>query len=185
LSRSRLLYNTRELEDKVRLSLSGVTVEELGIPPGQCPELKDINVQVRLLKVPDGVGADFDAEFTAVMTCVRCLEEIEPRIKEKYHLDYIAGSDPHQKSERVVLDPQEIERVYFRGNEVDLGVGIREMLILALPIAPVCRSDCAGLCPVCGRNLNRGKCRCRPVTAEPFKPKALSATRRKPRTPKR
>jgi len=185
MNRSRLLYDIREMAERIRLSFTGVTAEELGIPPGQGPALKDVKVQVRLLKVPDGISADFETEFSALLTCVRCLEDIETRINEQYYLDYIEGTDPHQKSETVVLDPREIERVYFRGHEIDLGVGIREMLILALPIAPVCRPDCAGLCPACGRNLNRGKCRCRPVTAELFKPQPALRPRRKPRSAKR
>lgn len=52
------------------------------------------------------------------------------------------------------------------GNEfVDLTPEIREAIILALPGYPVCRPTCRGLCPVCGRNLNRGRCTCKPGAA--------------------
>lgn len=179
------MYDTRELEEKVQLHFQNVTVEELGVPDGQFPDLREANVRVRLLKVPDEISADFEADFTAVMPCVRCLEDIEVRLKEKYRLDYIAGRDPHHKSEQVNLDPSEIERVYYRGSEIDLSVGIREMIILALPIAPVCKADCAGLCPVCGRNLNEGDCSCRPLKTDLFKPKTEPVPRRKTRAPKK
>lgn len=48
---------------------------------------------------------------------------------------------------------------------VDLTPEMREAIILALPGYPVCRSECRGLCHVCGRNLNRGKCTCKPSAA--------------------
>ena len=55
----------------------------------------------------------------------------------------------------------EAEIVYgFAGHEINLGPAIREELILATPTKLVCREDCAGLCPVCGVNLNRETCDC-------------------------
>ena len=49
--------------------------------------------------------------------------------------------------------------------EVDLTPDLREAILLELPHFAVCREDCAGLCPQCGRNLNRGACGCRPPPA--------------------
>ena len=40
-------------------------------------------------------------------------------------------------------------------------------LILSLPFKNLCREDCRGLCPICGKNLNEGLCGCRPQTADP------------------
>jgi uncharacterized protein len=45
---------------------------------------------------------------------------------------------------------------------IDLTPEVREAIILALPGYPVCRTDCRGLCPVCGRDLNKGRCACKP-----------------------
>ncbi|MBM3157836.1 MAG: DUF177 domain-containing protein, partial [Chloroflexi bacterium] len=46
---------------------------------------------------------------------------------------------------------------------LDLSEAIRQYTIMALPMKPVCREDCAGLCPHCGRNLNLGPCKCPPA----------------------
>ena len=43
---------------------------------------------------------------------------------------------------------------------IDLTPLVREEIIIATPIAPVCSPDCAGLCPRCGHNLNEGPCEC-------------------------
>jgi len=43
---------------------------------------------------------------------------------------------------------------------LDLTEAIRQYVLLAIPMKPVCREDCAGLCPSCGHNLNQGRCNC-------------------------
>ncbi|MEI6564358.1 MAG: DUF177 domain-containing protein [bacterium] len=59
---------------------------------------------------------------------------------------------------------------FFYENEVanlhetlDLTDEVRETIILAFPNYPLCQEACRGLCPVCGINLNRGKCGCKPL----------------------
>lgn len=179
------MYDTREMEDKVHLQFKHVAIEELGTSGGFLKNLENVNVQVRLLKVPDGISGDFEVDYTTTLPCVRCLEQVEVKLREKYHLDYVLGRDPYQKTESVNLDPRDIDRVYYRGFEIDLSIGIREMIILALPFAPVCKPDCAGLCPVCGRNLNEGRCACQPVKGNLFKPKSEAEPRRKIRAAKK
>jgi uncharacterized protein len=50
---------------------------------------------------------------------------------------------------------------------LDLTEAIRQYALLAVPMKPLCREDCAGLCPGCGRNLNQGGCDCPPQEADP------------------
>ena len=49
----------------------------------------------------------------------------------------------------------------FRGEEIDLTEGIQEQVVLNLPMRPLCREDCKGLCAACGADLNLGECNCR------------------------
>jgi uncharacterized protein len=44
---------------------------------------------------------------------------------------------------------------------------MREQFYLALPMKPLCRADCKGLCPMCGTNLNRGTCDCKREWKDP------------------
>jgi uncharacterized protein len=46
------------------------------------------------------------------------------------------------------------------GEQIDLTQMVRESIILELPLAPLCRADCAGICPVCGANRNDQPCSC-------------------------
>lgn len=55
-----------------------------------------------------------------------------------------------------------LEQTYGIGaQQIDVSDEVRESLLLALPVKPLCRPDCRGLCPRCGMNLNEGPCRCR------------------------
>ena len=53
---------------------------------------------------------------------------------------------------------------------LDLGEAVRQYTLLALPMKPVCRETCAGLCPCCGTNLNHGPCGC--AVGHPDPPRA-------------
>ncbi|MBA7688765.1 hypothetical protein ES703_97254 [subsurface metagenome] len=50
---------------------------------------------------------------------------------------------------------------------LDLTEAIRQYALLAIPMKPLCRGDCAGLCPNCGHNINQGPCDCSPQETEP------------------
>ena len=57
--------------------------------------------------------------------------------------------------------------LYHDGIELDLGPSLREALILEVPVAPLCRPDCRGLCSRCGQDLNDGSCQCTPAGSDP------------------
>jgi uncharacterized protein len=63
--------------------------------------------------------------------------------------------------------PEE-EGIFTIGGDhvLDLSEAIRQYAIMALPMAPICRPDCAGLCPECGQNLNQGSCACRAIARD-------------------
>lgn len=57
-------------------------------------------------------------------------------------------------------DPDDEEAYPIVGDELDLGPMVRDAVVLELPLAPVCRPDCAGLCLQCGADRNEGDCGC-------------------------
>ena len=60
------------------------------------------------------------------------------------------------------LDPDE-DTYPIEGDHLDLQPLVRDALLLELPLAPLCREDCRGLCPECGADLNAAPCECRPA----------------------
>ena len=64
----------------------------------------------------------------------------------------------------------ELETGWFQGYEIDLGGFVREILTLAVPVQPLCKESCLGLCPRCGADRNAGPCGC-----DPARPKSAFA----------
>jgi uncharacterized protein len=71
---------------------------------------------------------------------------------------------------------EESETGWFRGEEIDLGAFVLEAISLSLPVQPLCREDCPGLCPRCGAELARGACGCE--DRKPESPFAVLSTLR-------
>lgn len=115
-----------------------------------------------------GIGAEFIVRYQGDAVCMRCLRTFPQERRVEFRLDYVAGEDPFRKADNVILTPPDADRVYYTGPHIDLSLGIREAIVLSLPITQVCRDDCRGLCPVCGIDLNEGRCSCGSAETGPF-----------------
>jgi uncharacterized protein len=100
-------------------------------------------------------------KFTARLECSRCLESSPVSFSQPVELFYRTGKleDTHPGKE-VELNADDLSVIAYRGGELDLWPEIREAMELALPMKPVCSPDCRGICPGCGRDLNREQCKC-------------------------
>ena len=99
----------------------------------------------------------FSTEINA--PCARCLEPVHNTISEKFDLLYRPlGIDA--RSEEVSISQAETEIGYYQGEGLLLEDVLKEQILLALPVKQVCRANCKGLCPQCGKNLNVESCDC-------------------------
>ena len=94
--------------------------------------------------------------------CSRCLEPFTLPVNAAFDLRYLPARNgrPGFRHEDVELADEDTSDDYYRGDEIDLGELMREQFYLALPMKPLCRQDCKGLCPQCGINLNTETCQC-------------------------
>jgi uncharacterized protein len=65
------------------------------------------------------------------------------------------------------LAPDELDVTYLEDDQINTDQLLRENLLLSLPLQPLCRDDCRGLCPRCGANLNQEPCGCERPPADP------------------
>jgi uncharacterized protein len=100
------------------------------------------------------------------LPCSRCLEPFRLPVAAPFDLRYLPASDISSDPEREV-DDEDLETSYYENDAIDLNELLREQFYLALPMKPLCREDCRGLCPQCGTNLNTGTCDCAPVWEDP------------------
>ncbi len=95
------------------------------------------------------------------LTCSRCLSlfscPLTLNIEEEYFptIDVVTGASVPLPDEPGCFTIDE-------HNILDLTEAIRQYALLAIPMKPLCREDCAGLCPTCGYNLNQSPCNCLP-----------------------
>ena len=107
----------------------------------------DAAFEATLRSLTDGVVARGDVAVDAELTCNRCLEVNTERLDVPFEQVY--RHEPQDED-----DEQEIEN----GMWIDLEPAIHDEVTLSLPLVPVCKPGCLGLCPTCGTNLNTDPC---------------------------
>lgn len=121
-----------------------------------------VHGNVRLLRTNRSILVTGRLETVSRDTCSRCLEEFDHAatldVEEEYLLPKDAGNEqpsaPQGEAGVFAID---------ENNILDLSEAVRQYTLMAVPMKSVCRQDCAGLCGLCGRNLNQGACGCTPV----------------------
>jgi uncharacterized protein len=100
------------------------------------------------------------------LPCSRCLEPYRFLVDSDFDQRYLPAAAASTDPDREVQE-DDLETSYYSDDQIDLGELMREQFYLALPMKPLCRDDCRGLCPQCGTNLNTGTCDCSPVWEDP------------------
>ncbi len=156
------------------LSLTGdVTAEELGLTDGDTQLEGALAIGLDLTKVERTVCVTGVVEGTAVRECVRCLTKFSEPLAFALRVVYEPEPKPVPASAKRVdhrkkaVEPEEVEAdetddeiYHYEGDHLELAPMLREQVILSDPMHPLCKDDCAGLCPHCGKNLNEGRCAC-------------------------
>jgi uncharacterized protein len=148
--RAPLVLDTRELGRRPgsqrEVSRSVPAPADLGIEVLRVPESSQVDLDLRLEAVMEGVLVTGTARAGLGGECVRCLgpiiDEIEVDLQELYVYEDL-DTDPDEDDEVSAL----------RDDLVDLEHLLRDAVVLALPFQPLCQPDCPGLCPDCGARL--------------------------------
>jgi uncharacterized protein len=103
---------------------------------------------------------------TLELDCSRCLEPYTVPIDAKFDVLFLpAGANTGDDEQEV--GEEDLGVSFYKDDTIDLGEVLREQFYLALPMKPLCREDCQGLCPVCGKNRNRESCDCQNDWVDP------------------
>ena len=100
------------------------------------------------------------------LPCSRCLELFRLPIDAAFDLRYLPVSEGLECGDREVTD-EDVDTNFYRDDEISLGDVLQEQFYLAMPMKPLCRDACCGLCPQCGKNLNEGTCSCTATWDDP------------------
>ncbi len=102
------------------------------------------------------------------LECGRCLARYRHELREPFRLvlEPAGTREPSDPEGAAALArygmclAEELEAGWHRGSEIDLSGFVHEVVCLSLPVKPLCREECAGLCPRCGADRNAGPCGC-------------------------
>jgi uncharacterized protein len=100
------------------------------------------------------------------LACSRCLGKFKQPVRIKFNEEFFPTLDidsgaplpPPEEASSFTIDELHI---------LDITEAVRQYFLLATPMKPLCKKECAGLCPTCGKNLNLGKCACPPDNIDP------------------
>lgn len=139
---ARELLRQPGLEKRISIDLPAT---ELGVDDARLTA--ELSVDLLAVSTIDGVAVTGTIVLPWTAACRRCLTEVTG-------VTEIAIDEIYQDE---VTDPDAFE---IAGDQIDLEPAIREHVVLELPDDPLCRADCAGICPVCGTDRNTGTCDC-------------------------
>ncbi len=129
--------------------------------PGQAGQESRVEGRATLTRAARGILLQGAFSCHVSLTCVRCLASFPHSaafdVEEMFYpsTDILTGLPlalpDEDGSASFTIDAHHV---------LDTSEMIRQYSLLAIPMKPLCRADCAGLCPHCGANLNEGQCRC-------------------------
>jgi uncharacterized protein len=148
-----------DLHSPLRINVGFFIVQTIGYTrefdidlPQVClePDLNLYEMQgtVRITRTPQGLLVQTRLNAVVPAECVRCLEGFNQPLSVDFSELY--AFNKKSMTESGLILPED--------GHINLGPLVREFMLLEVPISPLCRVDCKGLCPECGHNLNINNC---------------------------
>ncbi len=124
--------------------------------------LRQVEGQAELVRTNRGLLVRAEVKAMARGQCARCLAEVDYPLAFRFEEEFLPVADVltgapiplPEGSDNFTIGPDFV---------LDLREPVRQYAIMSQPLNPLCRSDCRGLCPQCGGDLNAGECHCPPT----------------------
>jgi uncharacterized protein len=110
-----------------------------------------------LARTNRGIFVELQYETSVRLTCGRCLDDFCLGVQGEFKDEILPPST--EPAHRDTTDEDDANRISPE-NTLDLSEIIRQEILLELPLQPLCRQDCPGLCPTCGVDLRTESCDC-------------------------
>ena len=118
--------------------------------------INSIKGEVTLIHTNRGILAKGTMAASVTDICSRCLTSVDYPVSFCLEDEFFPSVNISNGAPLPEIDSPTIDRNHI----LDLSEAMRQYTLLAMPVKPLCRSDCAGICPSCGYNLNQGSCQC-------------------------
>ena len=121
-------------------------IPQINLPPDL--RLTELVGEIKVTRTPQGILLQASLQTYTELECVRCLTSIQQPLKINF-TELYAFSQRFATESGLLMPESAI---------IDLAPVLREYAVLEIPISPLCKPDCKGLCPICGNNLNDSTC---------------------------
>ena len=118
-----------------------------------------VELSLRVRKDADKYRLFGQIAATIRRDCCRCLKPFEMFTTLNVDLRYLPQRVNAGEAEKEIAE-DDLSTAFYRDDQIDLRDLVREQLQLAVPMKPLCRDDCRGLCSVCGADWNTDRCHC-------------------------
>lgn len=191
LTVAKLEFHLTEIPEEGLDVADEVQPDELGLLSEEAQVSGPLSLSAHLTNVGDHVYVEGVIDGTFLRECVRCLKRYEAYVEVPFAATYqesvptvpsrgAGAKDRHQALDEEGISErsdQEDDLYVCTGDRVELAEMLREHIILSTPMQPLCREECRGLCPVCGRDRNEEPCNC--IEAPKLNPFAILQERLK------
>jgi uncharacterized protein len=134
-------------------------LQEAGVE--QAPGQAGLHLDVELVRSEETVFVRGEISGAFSVTCARCLEPARVQVEERsLKLTFLPPITTTEVSPEEELEYHDLDTFTHDGKQIDLAPLVREQVLLAIPITPLCRPDCLGICESCGVNRNLATCDC-------------------------
>ncbi len=131
-------FNVNEIPSTGLELEENISASDLDIETSDVKYEAPINVFARVIRDKNDIYVTVSIKGIMVQECARCVAKFQVPLKGRYEFVYSAKEQA----------------------TVDLLEDIRQEIMLSYPVKTLCKPDCKGLCPVCGKDLNQGQCGC-------------------------
>ncbi len=120
----------------------------------------------RVVRDLAGYRLEARLSYQQTLTCTRCLAPVTRPVEDEIELAIEASASEPMLGEHE-LRSSDFKTLFLEGDELDTTPILMEQLQLNIPMKPLCREDCAGLCPQCGADRNQAPCACAGSDVDP------------------
>ncbi|MGE5276849.1 MAG: YceD family protein [Acidobacteriota bacterium] len=128
-------------------------------------ELSPVHLEGTVSRIEGGYMLEARCAFEGKLECSRCLAAYPFSIDEPFSL--LLYKRPATLPDVREIPKDELDMSYYEGDQVAVAPIAEERVQMAIPMKPLCREECLGLCPQCGKDRNLGPCGCAQEASDP------------------
>lgn len=126
---------------------------------GDCSFLEPLQLDFTAAREFDHIRVHGRIETKVRYKCSRCLAEYDAALCAEFTIFYTKTAKAPLEEE-IALKEEDLLSASYEGDTIDFTNEVEEQVLMEIPLKPLCREECKGLCGTCGADLNNGECEC-------------------------